>query len=139
MTDVSNVSGVPGSNPLAALQGAARSLRVTPSAPNAIRTSQPADVISFSKAAERLSRTNGPASAPATYGVSGLQATTPTAAQREMGRLVAARVDTPMDYVSGEAPGRNGSLPFYTNPALANSAATSSSVARLGASIDTTG
>lgn len=112
---------------------------MTPSAPNVVRTNQPTDVISFTKAAERLSKTPGIQASPATYGVPGLQATTPSAAQREMGKLVAARVDAPMDYVSGEVRGRGGSLPFYTNPALANSAATSTSAARLGTSIDTTG
>lgn len=136
MTDV---TGVTGHNPLAALQGVARTLRVSPAAPNAVRTNQPTDVISFTKAAEELSKSHGTQASPATYGVSGLQATTPSAAQREMGKLVAARVDRPMDYVSGQVQGRNGSLPFYTNPALANSAATSTSVARLGTSIDTTG
>lgn len=136
MTDVSGVSG---HNPLAALQGATRTLRVSSSSPNAVRTNQPTDVISFTKAAEQLSKAQGVQASPATYGVPGLQATTSTAVQREMGRIVAARVDAPMDYVSGQVQGRNGSLPFYTNPALANSAATSTSVARLGTSIDTTG
>lgn len=140
---MADVSGVTGHNPLAALQGATRALRVSPASPNAIRTNQPADVISFTKAAERLSQaktqTQGIQASPSTYGVPGLQATTPSAAQREIGKLVAARVDAPMDYVSGQVQGRDGSLPFYTNPALANSAATSTSVARLGTSIDTTG
>ncbi|MFI4917254.1 MAG: hypothetical protein ACIAS6_12205, partial [Phycisphaerales bacterium JB060] len=100
---------------------------------------RPTDAISFSKAAQALSK--APAAGPArgTYGLSGLQASTPAAVHREMGKLVAARVDARMDYVSGQAPARNGTLPFYTNPALANSAATSTNAARLGTSIDTTG
>lgn len=144
MTDV---SGVQNPNPLAALQGAPhavpqgapRTLRVTPAGPSAVRTTQRTDVISFTKAAQQVSASRATQSAAPTYGLSGLQATTPTAAQREMGKLVAARVDAPMDYVSGQVTGRNGSLPFYTNPALANSAATSTNAARLGTSIDTTG
>ena len=133
---MSDVGGVNSSNPLAALQGAGRSIRITPTHPNATQTNRLTDAISFSQAAERM-RSAQPS--PATYGVGGLQATTTAAAKQAIGQLVAARVDTPMDYTSGQAPGRDGSLPFYTNPSLANSVATSTNAARLGVGLDTSG
>lgn len=134
-----DVRGVNSSNPLAALQGAGRSIRITPSQPNATQTNRPTDAISFSKAAEQLRAARQVRATPATYGVGGLQATTTSAAKQAIGQMVAARVDTPMDYVSGQTPARGGSLPFYTNPTLANSAATSTNAARLGVGLDTSG
>jgi hypothetical protein len=140
---MSDVTGVNSPNPLAALQGAGRSIRVTPASPNAAQTIRQTDAISFSKAAERLRAAQPVYAVPATYGVNGLQATTTAAAKQAIGQMVAARVDTPMDYVSGQTPTRGGALPFYTNPSLANSVATSMSVnrsaARLGVGLDTSG
>lgn len=138
---MADVNGVNGSNPLAALQGAGRSIRITPTPPNATQTGRttPTDAISFSKAAERLRSAQPVQAAPATYGVNGLQATTTAAAKQAIGQMVAARVETPMHYVSGQTPTRGGALPFYTNPSLANSAATSTSAARLGVGLDTSG
>jgi|GEM_PF-4953494 len=133
---MSDVRGVNSSNLLSALQGGGRSIRITPTQPNTIQTNEPTDAISFSKAAERIRSTQPE---PATYGVSGLQATTTAAAKQAIGQMVAARVNTPMDYTSGQAPARNGSLPFYSNPSLANSAATSTNAARLGVGLDTSG
>ena len=79
-----------------------------------------------------------------TYGVPGLQATTPAAAREALAQnappavrqMVAARVEASMNYRSGEVRG-NGGMPFYANPAVANGVATSTSLARLGGSIDT--
>lgn len=136
---MSDVRGVNGSNPLAALQGAGRSIRITPTQPNAIQTNRPTDAISFSKAAEQLRSAQPVQPVPATYGVNGLQATTTAAAKQAIGQMVAARVEAPMDYVSGQTPTLGGALPFYTNPSLANSAATSTSAARLGVGLDTSG
>lgn len=135
---MADVNGVTGSNPLAALQGPARSIRVTPATANATQTARPTDAISFSQAAQRI-RESQAAAMPATYGVQGLQATSTAAARQAIGQIVAARVHTPMDYVSGQAPSRGGSLPFYTNPSMANSVATSASAARLGTGLDTSG
>lgn len=163
MTDV---GGVNSSNPLGALQAAgqsaSRTLRVGPSSLTEAQFAQglaqklagaaqkPVDTISFSQAAERLRGGQTVVSASPTYGIngaSGLQATTPTAAREALSaaarQMVAARVSQPMDYVSGQTPPRGGSMPFYTNPAMANSVATSTSAARaidgLGLSIDATG
>lgn len=140
---MSDVGSVNSTNPLAALQGTGRSIRITPTPPNATQTNRPTDAISFSQAAERLRSAQAIQASPATYGVGGLQATTTATAKRAIGQLVAARVGTPMDYASGQTPAREGSLPFYTNPSQANSAATSLSVnriaARLGVGLDTSG
>jgi hypothetical protein len=139
---MADVNGVNGANPLAALRGPARPIRVTPALPNTLQANRPTDAISFSQAAERLRGGQPIAAMPATYGVrgpQGLQATTTAAARQAIGQIVAARVHTPMDYVSGQAPTRGGSLPFYTNPSVANSVATSTSAARLGTGLDTSG
>ncbi len=143
---MSDVNGVNSSNPLAALQGAPRAIRVTPASANATQTTHRTDAISFSQAAERLRSAQPVQASPATYGTvgrTGLQATTTAAAKQAIGQMVAARVDTPMDYMSGQTPTRGGALPFYTNPSVANSVATSISVnrsaARLGVGLDTSG
>lgn len=138
---MSDVRGLNGTNPLSALQASGRSIRITPTQPNATQTSRPTptDAISFSQAAERLRSSQPAQAAPATYGTNGLQATTTAAAKQAIGQMVAARVDTPMDYVSGQTPTRGGALPFYTNPTMANSAATSTSAAQLGLGLDTSG
>ncbi|MEQ8844950.1 MAG: hypothetical protein RIB58_08855 [Phycisphaerales bacterium] len=155
---MADLNAINGANPLAALQGAnpgaGKTIRVTPMAANAaygIPTGpRQADTISFSKAAEQVRQAQGAPGAQAarpveaTYGGSGLQATTPAAARQALAQsvspaareMVAARVERPMDYLSGQAPAGNG-MPFYTNPAMANGVATSTSAARLGGSIDT--
>lgn len=159
---MSDVGGVQNTNSLAALQSAAqptgRGLRVAPSSLTESQFAQklasvgqrPVDSINFSQAAERLRGGHTVVPASPTYGIngaSGLQATTPTAAREALSaaarQMVAARVAEPMDFVSGQAAARGGSMPFYTNPAMANSVATSTSAARaiggLGLSIDATG
>ena len=138
---MSDINGINGTNPLAALQGAGRTIRITPTIPNQTQTPRPTDSYSFSQAAQRLGEA---APTAPTYGVPGLQATTPAAAREALAQnapqavrqLVAGRVDASMDYRSGEVRG-NGGLPFYANPAVANGVATSTSVARLGGEIDT--
>lgn len=140
-----DVNGVTGSQPIAASGRVGRAIHVSPSRVSAVQTNRPTDAISFSQAAERLraSRPTIPTIAstgsPATYALGGLQATTPSAVKQALGQFVAARVSTPMDFQSGQSPSRNGALPFYTNPTLANSAATRTSAARLGTGLDTTG
>lgn len=169
---MSDVGGVTNSNPLAALQSlgqpisrpssqpsspeVGRSLRVTPStlseaqfasklsgATQGVTQARSIDSINFSQAAERLRQGQSVASASPTYGVGGLQATTPAAAREALStsarQMVAAQVSQPMDFVSGQAPARGGAMPFYTNPAIANSVATSTNAARVGLSIDATG
>ncbi|GIW73557.1 MAG: hypothetical protein KatS3mg103_0079 [Phycisphaerales bacterium] len=94
-----------------------------------------ADVIAFSPAAQRL-QAHSPAGLKPTlgYGLGGLQATTPQQARQALSasamRLVAARVqDTPGSHDQA-LPARGPALPFYTNPAQANSVATSTNAAR---------
>ena len=140
---MADVNGVKTSSPLAALQQAGRTLRISPATPNTTQTSRRTDTISFSQAAERLRAGQAqPASTP-TYGIqAGLQATTPAAARQALGQagqqLIAARVEAPMDFAPGMAPSRGG-MPFYTNPATANSVSTTTNATRLGGSIDTSG
>lgn len=142
MADVNASQGITGSSPLSPPQGPARTLRVTPSAPNPAQTPQRPDTISFSQAAQRLGQAKAAASAATgVYGqTAGLQPTTPAAAREALGaaarQMLAARVDRPMDYASGEVRG-SGGMPFYANPAIANGVATSTSIARLGGSLDT--
>jgi len=142
---MADVNGVNSSNPLGPMQGRPRSIRITSSDPNRIQTVPSADTISFSQAAQRMGQANpGGLTAPVTYGISGLQATTPAAALEALAQrvppaarqMLAGRVDQPMDYRSGEVKSAGG-MPFYTNPAMANGVATSTSVARLGGSLDT--
>ena len=138
---MADVNGINNSGPLPALQQAGRALRVTPTAPNPAQTLRPTDAISFSQAAERLRAGQAPAADSPTYGIqAGLQATTPAAARQALGQagrqLVAARVEAPMDYTPGTTTSRGG-MPFYTNPATANSVATTTNATRVGGSIDT--
>ncbi len=140
---MADINGINGTNPLASLQSAGRTIRITPTIPNQTQTARPADTYSFSQAAQRA---NQASPAAPTYGVQGLHATTPAAAREALAQsdpqagrqMVAGKVDAAMDYRSGEVRG-NGGLPFYANPAVANGVATSTSVARLGGSLDTSG
>lgn len=86
----------------------------------------------------RLSSAASPVVSP-TYGTTGLQATSPGAALESIGKLVAGRVSPKIDFTPGRGVARDGALPFYTNPALANGVATSTNVARLGLNLDASG
>lgn len=74
-----------------------------------------------------------------TYGTPGLQAASPAKALEAIGKIVAARVSPAMDFSVNGGVSRAGAMPFYTNPTIANGVATSTSAARLGQTLDTTG
>lgn len=125
-------SGVYPFKPVANRTGPLQPASPTPAA-------RPADAIRFSPAA-----VPGVPAVSGVYGTTGLQATSPAGALEAIGRMVAARVSptldvATLDFASGRGVAREGALPFYTNPTVANGVATSTSVARLGRSLDTTG
>lgn len=129
---ISGTAGTAASGVYAFRPAANRATPLQPTSP--APPAGPADTIRFSPAA-----VTSVTSVSGVYGTRGLQATSPAGALEAIGRLVAARVSPTLDFAPGRGVAREGALPFYTNPTVANGVATSTSVARLGRSLDTTG
>ncbi|MEO1008557.1 MAG: hypothetical protein AAFX79_08320 [Planctomycetota bacterium] len=91
------------------------------------------DASQAARTTDRVDITPAAQASPATYGTTGLASTTTQGARQ----LIAARVSQPMDFVSGAVASRDG-LPFYTNPAQANVAATRVGAASAGSALDVT-
>jgi len=115
-------------------------LRITPSLAPA-RSAAPAQRDGASDRADLSPRAQALAHGLgiATYGGTGLEATTADSARRLVAARVAPSASSALERTAAPAatPARD-TMPFYTNPALANAAATRLGAASVGSSLDTT-